>query len=109
MALIDTSKLPVLERKPGWHGRYFDSQHMTFGHYEFDEGAVLHAHAHEQEEIWQVLEGVLEITIDGVTHRAGAGFVGVVPPHTMHSVKALTAGKAIVVDTPRRDGFAQKP
>jgi quercetin dioxygenase-like cupin family protein len=109
MALIDTSKLPVLERKPGWHGRYFDSEHMTFGHYEFDEGAVLHAHAHEQEEIWQVLEGELEITIGGVTHRAGAGFVGIVPPNTPHAVKALTKGKAIVVNHPRREGFAPKP
>ena len=42
MALIDTSKLPVIERRPGWHG-------------------------------------------------------------------APTNGKAIVVDTPRREGFAQKP
>ena len=42
MALIDTNKLPVIERKPGWHGRYFDSANMTFGHYEFDKGAELH-------------------------------------------------------------------
>jgi len=105
MALIDTNKLPVIERKPGWHGRYFDSANMTFGHYEFDKGAELHAHAHEQEEIWQVLEGELEITIDGKAHRAGAGFAGIVPPHTLHAVKALTSGKAIVVDHPRREGF----
>jgi quercetin dioxygenase-like cupin family protein len=109
MALIDTGKLPVVEKKPGWHGRYFDSLHMTFGHYTFDEGAAIHAHAHEQEEIWQVLEGELEITIAGVAHRAGAGFVGIVPPNTEHAVKALTKGRAIVVDSPRRDGFASKP
>ena len=105
MALIDTSKLPVLELKPGWHGRYFNSANMTFGHYEFDAGAELHAHSHEQEEIWQVLEGELEITIAGHRHRAGAGFVGVVPPHTLHAVKALTKGKAIVTDYPLREGF----
>jgi quercetin dioxygenase-like cupin family protein len=109
MALIDTSKLPVIERKPGWHGRYFDSANMTFGHYDFDAGAELHAHSHEQEEIWQVLEGELEITIAGVAHRARAGFVGIVPPDTAHSVKALTKGKAIVVDYPLREGFATKP
>jgi quercetin dioxygenase-like cupin family protein len=109
MALIDTSKLPVVERKPGWHGRYFDSANMTFGHYDFDEGAEIDAHSHEQEEVWQVLEGELEITIAGEAHRASAGFVGIVPPNTTHVVKALTKGKAIVVDTPRREGFAVKP
>jgi quercetin dioxygenase-like cupin family protein len=109
MALIDTGKLPVIERKPGWHGRYFESANMTFGHYDFDAGAEIHAHSHVQEEVWQVLEGELEITIAGVAHRAGAGFVGIVPPDTSHSVKALTKGKAIVVDTPLREGFAAKP
>ena len=106
MSLIDTSKLPVIERKPGWHGRYFHSANMTFGHYEFDEGAEIHAHQHEQEEVWQVIEGTLEITIGSAVHRASAGFVGIVPSDTPHAVKALTKGKAIVVDHPLREGFA---
>lgn len=106
MALIDTSKLPVIEHKPGWHGRYFHSANMTFGHYEFDAGAEIPAHEHEQEEIWQVLEGVLEIEIAGEMQRAAAGFVGIVPPHTRHAVRALTKGRAIVTDYPLREGFA---
>lgn len=105
MALIDTDALPLIEKKPGWHGRYFNSANMTFGHYEFDEGAELHAHEHEQEEIWQVLEGVLEITTDGIPHRVSAGFVGIIPPNTLNAVKALTKGKAIVVDYPLREGL----
>ncbi len=47
MRFIDTSKLPVIERKPGWHGRYFDSANMTFGYYDFDDGAVIQAHSHK--------------------------------------------------------------
>ena len=35
MSFVDTSKLDVIERKPGWHGRYFHSPNMTFAHYEF--------------------------------------------------------------------------
>ena len=102
MTFIDTAKLPVIERKPGWRGRYFDSANMTFGHYEFDAGALIHAHSHEQEEVWQVIEGALEVTIAGVTMRAGPGMVAIVPPNTEHRVVALTAGKAIVVDWPLR-------
>ena len=103
MSFIDTAELPVIERRPGWHGRYFDSANMTFGHYEFDAGASIHAHSHAQEEVWQVIEGELDVTIAGKTTRAGPGTVAIVPPNTEHEVVAVTAGKAIVVDWPRRE------
>jgi quercetin dioxygenase-like cupin family protein len=102
---IDTNELPVVERKPGWHGRYFNSPSMTFGHYEFDAGATIERHEHPQEEVWHVVEGDLEITVGDVTRRAGPGCVAIVPPGTAHAVTALTDGKAIVVDYPIRAGF----
>jgi quercetin dioxygenase-like cupin family protein len=109
MAFIDTRELPVIERKPGWHGRYFSSPRMTFGWYEFDEGAVLETHDHPQEEVWHVLSGELELTIGGVTAIAGPGWVGIVPPDTPHAVRVLKAGKAIVADHPLREGFGPPP
>lgn len=105
MAFLDTAKLPVIERLPGWFGRYFHSANMTFGHYEFAAGASIHEHFHPQEEVWQVLEGELEMTVGGVTQVAGPGGVEMIPANAPHSVKALTKGRAIVVDYPRRDGF----
>ena len=102
MSFIDTSKLSVIERKPGWRGRYFDSANMTFGHYDFDAGAIIQAHSHEQEEVWHIVEGELEVTIAGITKRAGPGLVAIVPRDTEHEIRALTAGKAIVVDYPLR-------
>jgi len=102
MTFIDTRQLPVIERKLGWRGRYFDSANMTFGHYDFDAGATIHGHSHEQEEVWHVVEGKLEVTIAGATQIAGPGCVVIVPPNTQHEVRAITAGKAIVVDYPLR-------
>lgn len=102
MNFIDTATLKIVERRPGWLGRFFDSGAMTFGHYEFAKGADIHPHSHEQEEVWHVLEGELQITIGDETVVAGPGFVGIVPPHVVHSVIALSDGKATVVDTPRR-------
>jgi hypothetical protein len=32
MPFIDTNKLKTVERLPGWKGKYFDSESMTFGH-----------------------------------------------------------------------------
>jgi quercetin dioxygenase-like cupin family protein len=103
MPFIDTSKLDVIERLPGWLGRYFDSPSMTFAHYEFTRGASIHEHFHPQEEVYEVIEGELEVTIDGVAEIARAGMVAIVPGDARHSVKALTDGRAIIVDYPRRE------
>ncbi len=105
MTFVDTAELKIVERLPGWRGRAFNSPSMTFVHYEFDAGASIHEHRHEQEEVWNVIEGELEVTIDGAARIAGAGMVAITPPHALHSVRALSAGRAIVVDTPLRAGF----
>ena len=106
MPIVDTNALKVVERLPGWRGRYFHSANMTFAHYEFDKGAAIHEHFHPEEEIYEVIDGEVEITIDGVAQIARPGLVAVVPPNARHSVKALTDGRMIVVDHPRREGFA---
>jgi quercetin dioxygenase-like cupin family protein len=76
---------------------------MTFAHFEFDAGSSIHEHFHEQEEVWNVIEGELDLTIAGKTKRMGPGSAAVVPGNTPHSVRALTNGKAIIVDHPLRD------
>jgi quercetin dioxygenase-like cupin family protein len=73
VTFVDPSTLEVVERRPGWFGRSFDSPNMTFAHYEFTAGSTIHEHSHPQEEVWEVVEGELEITIDGVTQSAGRG------------------------------------
>lgn len=108
MTFIDVGTLETIERKPGWHGRYFNSPSMTFAHYEFEKGATIHEHSHPEEEVWQVIEGELEITIGKITKKVGPASAGIVPPNTRHRVVALSDGKAIVTDTPRRT-FEGKP
>ena len=102
MQIIDTNVLKVIERLPGWRGRYFDSANMSFAHYEFDEGSSIHEHSHEQEEVWQVIEGELSITIDGRTVLVTAGHVAIVPPNVLQSVKVVKVGRAYIVDFPLR-------
>ena len=76
---------------------------MTFAHYEFDAGASIHEHSHPQEEVWEIIEGELEISVEGVARRLGSGCAAIVPPDTRHGVRAISDGKAIVVDYPLRD------
>jgi len=102
MSVIDTNKLRVVERLPGWRGRYFHSANMTFAHYEFDAGATIHRHFHPQEEVWEVIEGEVELTVRGRKQIVKPGVVAIVPGGTPHSAKALTSGRAIIVDHPLR-------
>ena len=102
MPFVDTEKLGVIERLPGWYGRYFHSPRMTFAHYDFVRGSTIHEHVHLQEEVYEVIEGELELTIDAVTQVVRRGMVGIVPSNVRHSVKALTDGQAIIVDCPSR-------
>ncbi len=83
MPFVDTSSLNVIERLPGWYGRYFHSPSMTFAHYDFKRGSSIHEHFHPQEEV----------------------YVAIVPSNVRHSVKALTDGRAIIVDYPLRREF----
>src|SRR5436853_6300381 len=85
MPFIDTSALEVIERLPGWHGRYFHSPSMTFAHYDFKRGSSIHEHFHPQEEVYEVIEGELELTIDGVKQVARPGLVGIVQSNVRNS------------------------
>jgi quercetin dioxygenase-like cupin family protein len=105
MPFVDVSNLRVIERLPGWRGRHFHSPSMTFAHYDFVRGASIHEHFHPQEEVYEVIEGELEVTIEGVAQIARAGVVAIVPAGVRHSAKALTDGRAIIVDYPARPEF----
>ncbi|HXY49552.1 MAG TPA: cupin domain-containing protein [Terriglobales bacterium] len=105
MPFVDVSNLRVIERLPGWRGRHFHSPSMTFAHYDFVRGASIHEHFHPQEEVYEVIEGELEVTIEGVSQIARAGVVAIVPAGVRHSAKALTDGRAIIVDYPARPEF----
>jgi quercetin dioxygenase-like cupin family protein len=105
MPFIETNQLSVKELREGWKGRFFHSRDMTFAYYTVGAGASIHEHSHPSDEVWNVIEGHLEITIHGETRVVGPGDAAVVPPETVHSVKALTDARAIVVDHPRRESI----
>src|SRR5262249_62117263 len=89
---------------PGGNGRVFHSENMTFAYYAVDaEAEPIHEHHHPYEEVWNVVEGQLAITIEGREHVLGPGCAGVVPANTPHSTRTLGPSRAIVVDHPIRD------
>jgi len=102
MPIVDTKNLEVGEPLAGWHDRYFQSEKMSFEYYDVDEGASIHEHSHQEEEVWHVIEGTLEVTIDGEKFVAGRGTAAIVPSNMPHSVKALTNAKVIIANHPVR-------
>jgi mannose-6-phosphate isomerase-like protein (cupin superfamily) len=102
MPFVDVPTLPVLEPRAGWRGQFFHSKHMTFVYYAIDADSAVHVHHHDEEEVWHVLEGELEVSLSGVTHRLEPGQAAVVPAGEPHSVRAVRASRVIVVDHPVR-------
>jgi quercetin dioxygenase-like cupin family protein len=106
MPFLDTSTLPVIERLPGWNGRFFHTDNLTFAHYDFKRGSSIHEHSHPEEEVYEVVDGELEVMIDGEMRLARPDLVAIVPANARHSVRALTDGRVIIVDYPARRDFA---
>ena len=105
MPFLHPDAMASSERLPGWHGRYWRSEKMSFAHYTIDAGSSIHEHHHPHEEVWIVVAGELEVTVAGEAQKAGPGCVAVVPPDALHSVRALTSGEAIVANHPVRHEF----
>jgi quercetin dioxygenase-like cupin family protein len=75
---------------------------MTFAYYEIAAGADVHPHEHPNEEVWHIVEGALELTLDEESKVVRAGEAVIVPAGQTHSVRATEPTRAIVVDHPVR-------
>ena len=51
-------------------------------------------HHHLHSEMWLIREGMVELTINGTTHRLGAGGVGFVHSNEEHGIKNVGTGPA---------------
>lgn len=102
MPFIRPDELPVREPRPGWRGRFFHSDHMTFVYYDIEPGSSVHPHHHPNEEVWHVVEGELTLTLDGVERTLRPGEAAVVPADVEHSARAPGHCRVIVVDYPLR-------
>jgi mannose-6-phosphate isomerase-like protein (cupin superfamily) len=51
-------------------------------------------HHHVHSEMWLIREGTVELTINGTTHRLGAGGVGFVHSNEEHGIKNVGTGPA---------------
>jgi quercetin dioxygenase-like cupin family protein len=107
MPFVNITEVKPVTLLPGWSGRFVHSQNLTLAYWEIaDDAQSVHEHDHPQEEVWNVIEGEIEVTINGHTQLAGPGSVAVIPAGARHSVRVLHPSRVLVVDYPIREMFA---
>jgi len=105
MPLIQLDRLPVREIFPGLRARLIHTDRVTHSWVTVDEGASFPEHQHPHEQIVSVLEGELELVVDGVPHRLKPGQVFVIPPDARHSGRGVTACRVLDAFAPGRDDY----
>ena len=105
MQYIDLAVIKSREVIPGFHGKFVHSENMTTAYWEITADAVIPEHAHEHEQIVNLIEGEFELIIDGEIVNLYSEGVVVIPPNVKHSGRAITHCKLVDVFYPVREDF----
>ncbi|MBK7034943.1 MAG: cupin domain-containing protein [Chitinophagales bacterium] len=102
---VDTALLTSREVAPGFFGKFIHSEKMSIVYWEAIEGAEIPLHSHIHEMMVNVIEGKLELNIDGNIRLLEYGTVAFIPGNVPHKAKALTNCKIIDVFYPVREDY----
>jgi quercetin dioxygenase-like cupin family protein len=92
----------------GVERRYITGDRVTIAHFELKRGSVVPRHAHENEQITQVIRGVLRFSIDGRELTLGEGDLLQIPSWMEHEVHVLQDAYAIDVFSPVRQDWIDR-
>jgi quercetin dioxygenase-like cupin family protein len=105
---IDWNTVPAQSLGPGVRIRTPYGERIMLSLLEIDEGAIVPPHAHPHEQAGMVLDGLLELTIDGDVRTLEAGQAYIVPGNAPHSARAVNGScRVIDVFSPVREDYAR--
>lgn len=109
MPFIDFKSKPPIKIWEGIQGPIATSEHLLFGYFTIDAGAVLPVHQHPHEQWSHLIEGEFEFNIGGEIMHMKPGMSAYIPGNVPHSGRALS-DKVIFLDcfTPVREDFVEK-
>jgi quercetin dioxygenase-like cupin family protein len=81
---------------------FFETTHHTIAFTDMKEGAEVPLHEDMQESIDIVLEGILEMEIDGTSGILTPGMISLIPARVPHKARAVSDCKVITVIHPKR-------
>ncbi|UCG51340.1 MAG: cupin domain-containing protein [Candidatus Latescibacterota bacterium] len=99
------SDIEAREVVPGFRAKFVHSDHMTIAYWEADAGAEVPEHNHPHEQVVNLMEGNLDLFVDGALLELGPGSVVVLPPNVQHSAKAKTDCRIADVFFPVREDY----
>ncbi len=105
MKIWNAAEAEKKELIPGAWVCFVHGESMTLAYWDFDPGAIVPEHSHEHEQVTNVVEGVLELTVDGETGQLEAGSVVVIPPGANHSGRSVTRCRVIDAFHPVREDY----
>ncbi len=105
MTFINSEELESHELVPGFHAKFVHTDTLTIGYITAFKGGVLPEHHHINQQVTNILEGELEMTVDGNITILKSGMVAVIPSNVKHSAVALTDCKIIDVFQPVREDY----
>ena len=105
MGLVKLEELPELQIAEGVLARVVTAESMSVMHVRISAGAPVPEHSHHHEQVVNVIEGELELTVDGVKHSLVPGRVMVLEPNVVHSGRAVTDCRVVDVFQPVREDF----
>lgn len=105
MAYIELKDIDEREVVPGFHARMVHTENMTFAYWRIEKDAELPEHKHVHEQVATVIEGELELVVDGRPHRLTPGTVFVIPSGVPHGGKAISDCYVLDVFYPVREDY----
>jgi len=105
MTVVALNEVASREIFPGFQARVVHSARVSESWVEAEAGASFPEHRHPHEQIVNVLQGELELTVGGVTHRLTAGQVLVIAPEVPHSGRAISQCRVLDVFAPTREEY----
>lgn len=93
------------ELVPGITGYYAHGEKHTLGLVELTAGSVVPEHHHVHEQITFILEGQLDMTMNGESFSLTPGTYNIIPSNTPHSAIAITDCKLIDTFSPVREDY----
>ena len=99
------TSLPPKTLVNGITGHYVHGDKSTLGLVILEEGSAVPPHHHPQEQITYILEGRLQMVIDGADCLLEPGAFYVIPSNVVHCAVALTHCRLIDVFSPVREDY----
>jgi quercetin dioxygenase-like cupin family protein len=105
MSFLNLDEFDSREIIPGYYAKFLHSKNMTLAYWTITAGAEMPVHAHEHEQVSNVLEGEFELEVDGEKQVLRPGMVALIPSEAPHGGRAVSDCRLLDVFHPVREDY----